>query len=61
MLIGRVHIQNATFVEIEINGNYHSLSEPNACLARLQMELCRAANIKSKVSIWGSLKFLVYN
>ena len=25
--------------------NYHSFSGPNVCLARLQMELCRAANI----------------
>ena len=24
---------------------YHSLSGPKVCLARLQMELCRAANI----------------
>ena len=24
---------------------YHSFSGPNVCLARLQMELCRAANI----------------
>ena len=24
---------------------YHSISGPNVCLARLQMELCRAANI----------------
>ena len=25
--------------------NYHSFSGPNVCLAWLQMELCRAANI----------------
>ena len=36
-----------------VNSNYHSFSGPNVCLARLQMELCRAANIKSKVSILG--------
>ena len=27
------------------NNNYHSFSGPNVCLAWLQMELCRAANI----------------
>ena len=38
----------------KIFANYHSFSGPNVCLARLQMELCRAANIlKSKVSILG--------
>ena len=25
--------------------HYHSFTGPNVCLARLQMELCRAANI----------------
>ena len=28
-----------------LNLNYHSFSGPNVCLAPLQMELCRAANI----------------
>ena len=28
-----------------LNVYYHSFSGPNECLARLQMELCRAANI----------------
>ena len=27
------------------NMYYHSFSGPNVCLSRLQMELCRAANI----------------
>ena len=29
------------------NKDYHSFSEQNVCLARLQMELCRAANISA--------------
>ena len=29
----------------ERNSYYHSFSEPNVCLAWLQMDLCRAANI----------------
>ena len=29
----------------DAKNNYHSFSGPNVCLARLQMELCRAANI----------------
>ena len=41
--------------------NYHSFSGPNVCLARMQMELCRAANIfaaKIKSQHFGvSLKF----
>ena len=37
---------------------YHSFSGPNVCLARLQMELCRAANIfaahqNQKSAFWG--------
>ena len=36
-----------------VNSNYHSFSGPKVCFAWLQMELCRAANIKSKVSILG--------
>ena len=29
------------------NNHYHSFSGPNVCLARLQMELCRAASISA--------------
>ena len=28
-----------------LKSHYHSFSRPNVCLAWLQMELCRAANI----------------
>ena len=31
--------------KLHITPNYHSFSGPNVCLAQLQMELCRAANI----------------
>ena len=45
---------------------YHSFRGPNVCLARLQIELCRAANYlqpaKIKSQHFGvSLKFLVCN
>ena len=46
--------------------DYHSFSEPNICLARLQMELCRPqiyllpAEIKT-LHFGVSLKFLVCN
>ena len=51
-------------IEILIIADYHSFSGPNVCLARLQMELCRAeiylqpANTKSQ-HFGVSLKFLV--
>ena len=34
--------------------DYHSFSEPNASTPRLQMEICRAAKLKSEVIILGS-------
>ena len=36
---------NQILTKAKVNYNYHSFSGPNVCLAQLQMELCRAANI----------------
>ena len=41
---------------------YHSFSEPNVCLAQLQINLCRAAKAKTQSKhFWVSLKCLVCN
>ena len=36
---------NVTSLALQSIIYYHSFSGPNVCLARFQMELCRAANI----------------
>ena len=54
-------LQNDYLFSID-NQYYYSFSGPNVCLARLQMELCWAANAKIKSQHFGvSLKFLACN